>query len=90
MASVWRMVHDHIDERLPYSFEDIGEQTSRILLARCKSTAFGLTRTPKIDGSIPSVKYSCSGSYRKIWQLQVERDFLAGLPAISRVLRGGR
>jgi transposase len=28
--------------------------------------------------------------HRKIRQLQVERDFLAGQPAISRVLRGGR
>jgi hypothetical protein len=28
--------------------------------------------------------------HRKIGQLQVERDFLPGLPAISRVLRGGR
>jgi len=28
--------------------------------------------------------------HRKIGQLQVERDFLAGQPAISRQLRGGR
>src|SRR5215510_35142 len=28
--------------------------------------------------------------HRKIGQLHVERDFLAGQPAISRVLRGGR
>ena len=28
--------------------------------------------------------------HRKIGQLQVERDFLAGQPAISRFLRGGR
>jgi transposase len=28
--------------------------------------------------------------HRKIGQLQVERDCLAGQPAISRVLRGGR
>ena len=28
--------------------------------------------------------------HRKIGQFQVERDFLAGQPAISRVLRGGR
>jgi len=28
--------------------------------------------------------------HRKIGELQVERDFLAGQPAISRVLRGGR
>ena len=28
--------------------------------------------------------------HRKIGQLQVDRDFLAGQPAISRVLRGGR
>ena len=28
--------------------------------------------------------------HRKIGQLQVERDFLAGQPAISRLLRGGR
>ena len=28
--------------------------------------------------------------HRKIGQLQVEHDFLAGQPAISRVLRGGR
>ena len=28
--------------------------------------------------------------HRKIGQLPVERDFLAGQPAISRVLRGGR
>ena len=28
--------------------------------------------------------------HRKIGHLQVERDFLAGQPAISRVLRGGR
>src|ERR1700745_304197 len=28
--------------------------------------------------------------HRKIDQLQVERDFLAGQPAISRFLRGGR
>ena len=28
--------------------------------------------------------------HRKIGQLQVERDFLAGQPAISRVVRGGR
>ena len=28
--------------------------------------------------------------HRKIGQLQVERDFIAGQPAISRVLRGGR
>ena len=28
--------------------------------------------------------------HRKIGQLQVERDFLAGQPAISRVLRGSR
>jgi transposase-like protein len=28
--------------------------------------------------------------HRKNGQLQVERDFLAGQPAISRVLRGGR
>ena len=28
--------------------------------------------------------------HRKIDQLQVERDFLAGQPAISRLLRGGR
>ena len=28
--------------------------------------------------------------HRKTGQLQVERDFLAGQPAISRVLRGGR
>ena len=27
--------------------------------------------------------------HRKIGQLQVERDFLAGQPAISRLLRGG-
>ena len=28
--------------------------------------------------------------HRKIGQLQVERDFLVGQPAISRLLRGGR
>ena len=28
--------------------------------------------------------------HRKIGQLQVERDFLAGQPAISQLLRGGR
>jgi hypothetical protein len=28
--------------------------------------------------------------HRKIGQLQVERDFLAGQPALSRLLRGGR
>ena len=28
--------------------------------------------------------------HRKIGQLQVERDFLAGQPVISRLLRGGR
>ena len=28
--------------------------------------------------------------HRKIGELQVERDFLAGQPAISRLLRGGR
>jgi transposase len=28
--------------------------------------------------------------HRKIDQLQVECDFLAGQPAISRLLRGGR
>jgi transposase len=28
--------------------------------------------------------------HRKLGQLQVERDFLAGQPAISRLLRGGR
>jgi transposase len=28
--------------------------------------------------------------HRKIGQLQVGRDFLAGQPAISRLLRGGR
>jgi transposase len=28
--------------------------------------------------------------HRKIGQLQVERDFLAGQPAVSRLLRGGR
>ena len=28
--------------------------------------------------------------YRKIGQLQIERDFLAGHPAIARLLRGGR
>ena len=28
--------------------------------------------------------------HRRIGQLQVERDFLAGQPAISRLLRGGR
>jgi hypothetical protein len=28
--------------------------------------------------------------HRKICQLQVERDFLVGQPAISRLLRGGR
>ncbi len=28
--------------------------------------------------------------HRKIGQLQVERDFLAGQPAIARLLRGGR
>src|SRR5580698_8212290 len=28
--------------------------------------------------------------HRKVGQLQVERDFLAGQPAISRLLRGGR
>ena len=28
--------------------------------------------------------------HRKIGQLQVECDFLAGQPAISRLLRGGR
>ena len=28
--------------------------------------------------------------HRKIGQPQVERDFLAGQPAISRLLRGGR
>ena len=28
--------------------------------------------------------------HRKIGQLQVDCDFLAGQPAISRVLRGGR
>ena len=28
--------------------------------------------------------------HRKIGQLQVERDFLAGQPAISRMLRGRR
>jgi transposase len=28
--------------------------------------------------------------HRKIGQLQIERDFLAGQPAISRLLRGGR
>ena len=28
--------------------------------------------------------------HRKIGQLQVECDFVAGQPAISRVLRGGR
>jgi hypothetical protein len=28
--------------------------------------------------------------HRKIGQLQVERDFLAGQPAIARLVRGGR
>lgn len=28
--------------------------------------------------------------HRKIGQLQVERDFLAGQPAISRLLKGAR
>ncbi len=44
---VWRTVHDHIDERLPYSSRTSGSKTSRILLARCTSTALGLTRRPR-------------------------------------------
>ena len=44
-------------------------------------------------GSTAPVKDAQQGIddlHRKIWELQVERDFLAGQPAISRVLRGGR
>ena len=38
----------------------------------------------------PAVGEVIDDLHRKIGQLQVERDFLAGQPAISRFLRGGR
>jgi hypothetical protein len=41
--------------------------------------------------TVPAVEDTQKGDlHRKIGQLQVERDFLAGQPAISRLLRGGR
>jgi hypothetical protein len=49
------------------------------LLARGK-------KAPAVD----DVQKVIDDLHRKIGQLQVERDFLAGQPAISRLLRGGR
>jgi len=43
-------------------------------------------QAPAVDDA-PKV---IDGLHRKIDQLQVERDFLAWQPAISRLLRGGR
>jgi len=52
---------------------------------------------PHIDGSkvsyvgaVDDAQKVIDDLHRKIGQLQVERDFLAGQPAISRLLRGGR
>ena len=41
-------------------------------------------------GAVEDAQKVIDDLHRKIGQLQVERDFLAGQPAISRVLRGGR
>ena len=43
-------------------------------------------KAPSTDGAQKVI----DDLHRKIGQLQVERDFLAGQPAISRLLRGGR
>ena len=43
-------------------------------------------KTPSVDDAQKVI----DDLHRKIGQLQVERDFLAGQPAISRLLRGGR
>jgi transposase len=43
-------------------------------------------KAPSTDGTQKVI----DDLHRKIGQLQVERDFLAGQPAISRLLRGGR
>ena len=43
-----RTVHDHIGERLPYSSRTSVSKGSRTLVVRCTSTAFGLTRRPRL------------------------------------------
>src|ERR1700752_1549395 len=43
-------------------------------------------RAPAVGGGRKGI----DDLHRKIGQLKVERDFLAGQPAISRFLRGGR
>jgi hypothetical protein len=73
--------------------------------ARFRPRALPLTVLPGVDLRLPRVLVFGRGSkapaveeakkviddlHRKIGQLQVECDFLAGQPAISRVLRGGR
>jgi adenylate cyclase len=43
-----RVVRDQIRDKLPYVFDDMGSRASRILLVRCASIAFALTRRPKL------------------------------------------
>jgi transposase len=56
-------------------------------LTRRASELFGRgNKAPAVDDAQNVI----DDLHRKIGQLQVERDFLAGQPAISRRLRGGR
>jgi hypothetical protein len=50
----------------------------------------GLFARGKKAPAVDDVQKVIDDLHRKIGQLQVERDFLAGQPAISRLLRGGR
>ena len=50
----------------------------------------GAGRAFSAGGNVIAMQKKIDDLHRKIGQLQVECDFLAGQPAISRVLRGGR
>jgi transposase len=55
------------------------------LMKRASELSRVATKAPAVDA-----QRVIDDLHRKIGQLQVERDFLAGQPAISRLLRGGR
>ena len=84
--------------RARFAEEDLVSTFGEAMLAEARALvgagAVDLTTTgPAIEATIVAVgdaQKVIDDLHRKIGQLQVERDFLAGQPAISRFLRGGR
>jgi transposase len=66
------------------------KQLSAEFKARVAMASLSGEKTLTEAAPVEDVQKVIDDLHRKIGQLQAERDFLAGQPAISRALRGGR